>query len=121
MEVSPTYLPQQSLPKDRRFVFAYHVRITNGGKTPVQLRRRHWVITDAGGTVREVRGEGVVGAQPIIEPGKFFEYTSGCVLETPWGTMQGSYDLERPGGATFQADIAPFLLAHPSVGSKSSN
>ncbi|MBI4815292.1 MAG: Co2+/Mg2+ efflux protein ApaG [Deltaproteobacteria bacterium] len=117
VRVEPSYLPRQSNPRERRFVFAYRVWISNEGPTKVQLRRRHWVITDAVGVVREVRGEGVVGAQPLIEPGASYEYTSGCVLETPWGTMHGSYELERPGGSTFEATIAPFLLAHPSVDS----
>jgi ApaG protein len=112
--VRSQYLPERSSPGSRQFVFAYTVRIANEGTEPAQLVTRHWVITDGNGNVQEVRGDGVVGQQPKLAPGEAFEYTSGCVLETPHGTMRGSYQLVRSGGAQFDAEIAPFLLAMPN-------
>jgi ApaG protein len=97
----------------RRYVFAYTVVIANEGSEPAQLRTRHWIITDGGGKVDEVRGPGVVGQQPNLRPGENFEYTSGCVLETPRGEMRGTYQMYRPDGRMFDALIAPFLLALP--------
>jgi ApaG protein len=90
-DVRSRFLPEQSLPEDGRFVFAYTIRINNVGQVPARLLSRHWLITDANGKVQEVRGEGVVGEQPWLRPGEHFEYTSGAVLETPLGTMRGSY------------------------------
>jgi ApaG protein len=87
--VKSFYVPEQSAPRAKRYVFAYTVRITNEGNLTAQLRTRHWIITDADGHVDEVRGEGVVGAQPTLRPGEHFEYTSGCVLRTPRGHMRG--------------------------------
>lgn len=116
VSVKSMYLDHQSAPSAGRFVFAYTIRIDNEGDGTVQLKTRHWIITDATGEVREVRGEGVVGEQPTLSPGDFFEYTSGCILKTLWGTMQGSYQMHVEGGGQFDAEIAPFLLAHPSVG-----
>jgi ApaG protein len=113
--VKTAYLEHQSAPQAGRFVFAYTIRITNVGTRTVQLRTRHWIITEASGEVREVRGEGVVGEQPTLSPGEAFEYTSGCVLKSQWGTMHGSYQMEREGGQRFDAQIAPFLLAAPSM------
>jgi ApaG protein len=113
--VRSQYLEHQSAPSAGRFVFAYTIRIANEGERTVQLKTRHWIITEANGEVREVRGEGVVGEQPVLQPGQHFEYTSGCVLKSQWGTMHGSYQMTRDGAAAFDAEIAPFLLAAPSV------
>lgn len=113
--VESQYLPERSSPRTRQYVFAYTVRIGNEGQEAAQLRTRHWIITDGNGNVQEVRGEGVVGKQPALAPGESFEYTSGCVLETPHGTMHGSYQMLRPGGEAFDAVISPFLLAIPSA------
>ena len=93
----------------------YTVNISNEGDETVQLRTRHWVITDANEIVREVRGEGVVGQQPTLEPGESHQYQSGCILETAWGTMHGSYQFENQELKAFEAEIAPFLLAAPTV------
>jgi ApaG protein len=107
------YVPEQSAPRAKRYVFAYTVRIANEGQQTAQLRTRHWIITDADGNVDEVRGEGVVGAQPTLRPGQHFEYTSGCVLRTPRGTMHGTYQMHREDGRVFDATIAPFDLVLP--------
>jgi ApaG protein len=112
--VRSTYLPGRSSPSDGRFVFAYTVRIANEGPRRAQLRTRHWVITDGRGGVEEVRGDGVVGEQPRLSPGEHFEYTSGCVLATPVGTMHGSYRMHLDDGGWFDAAIAPFALAAPA-------
>ncbi len=106
-------LPEQSSPRDDRFVFAYTITISNEGGQTAQLRTRHWIITDARGVVEEVRGDGVVGEQPTLKPGQSFQYTSGCVLTTPIGTMQGSYRFWRDDGTYFDAQIAAFSLASP--------
>ncbi|MDP9034207.1 MAG: Co2+/Mg2+ efflux protein ApaG [Myxococcota bacterium] len=111
--VRSAYVPEQSQPLASRFVFAYSVQIANEGPEPAQLRTRHWVITDGTGKVEEVRGPGVVGQQPYLRPGEHFEYTSGCVLQTPRGEMHGTYQMHRPDGRAFDATIAPFLLALP--------
>jgi ApaG protein len=111
--VCSRYVHEQSEPS--RFVFAYTIKISNEGRDPAQLRRRHWIITDATGGVREVEGEGVVGSQPLLHPGDSFEYTSGCVLETPHGAMHGSYMMLRPDGRCFEALIEPFVLAIPQA------
>jgi ApaG protein len=111
--VSSTYVPGQSAPKAHRYVFAYTVRIANEGTETAQLRSRHWVITDGNGKVEQVRGPGVVGEQPTLKPGEHFEYTSGCVLETPRGQMHGTYQMVRSDGSEFDATIAPFALLLP--------
>jgi ApaG protein len=111
--VRSQYLAEQSSPDDDRYVFAYTVKIANEGDGTAQLRTRHWVITDGRGTIEEVRGDGVVGEQPRLAPGQTFQYTSGCVLQTPVGTMHGSYRMHRDDGSTFDATIAPFSLASP--------
>jgi ApaG protein len=111
--VRPDYLEHQSDPRNGVWMFAYHVRITNQGDDTVQLVSRHWIITDATGRVEEVRGAGVVGEQPVLEPGKTFEYTSGCPLPTPMGTMHGTYQMITRKGERFDAEIAPFTLAEP--------
>ncbi len=114
--VRSTYLADQSSPDRDRYVFAYTVKISNEAGPTAQLRTRHWVITDGRGAVEEVRGDGVVGEQPRLAEGQTFQYTSGCVLETPVGTMHGSYRMHRDDGSTFDADIAPFSLASPFAG-----
>lgn len=111
--VRSSYVADQSVPAAHRYVFAYTVRIANEGAEAAQLRSRHWIITDASGKVEEVRGPGVVGRQPLLRPGEHFDYTSGCVLETPRGEMRGTYQMLRPDGGAFDAIIAPFLLALP--------
>jgi ApaG protein len=111
--VRAVYVPEQSSPRVRRYVFAYTVRIANEGAQPAQLKSRHWIITDGDGRVEEVRGPGVVGQQPFLAPGDQFEYTSGCVLTTPRGEMRGTYQMHRPDGTTFDAAIAPFALTLP--------
>lgn len=111
--VRSAYVANQSVPLAKRFVFSYAVRIENQGLEPAQLRTRHWIITDGAGKVEEVRGPGVVGHQPLLRPGEHFEYTSGCVLQTPRGEMRGTYQMHRENGQVFDAVIAPFLLALP--------
>jgi ApaG protein len=111
--VSSVYVPAQSAPKSRRYVFAYTVKISNEGEETTQLKSRHWVITDGNGKVEQVRGPGVVGEQPVLRPGEHFEYTSGCVLETPRGSMEGTYQMVRQDGSEFDAAIAPFALLLP--------
>ncbi len=111
--VRSQYLSEQSSPEQRRYVFAYTVAISNEGTSPAQLRTRHWVITDGHGKIEEVRGDGVIGEQPRLAPGERFQYTSGCVLETPIGTMHGSYQMMRDDGSWFDAEIGTFSLVMP--------
>ena len=111
--VEPTYLEDQSSPAEDRYVWAYHVRIENNGGETVQLRRRHWKITDGLGRTQEVRGPGVVGEQPVLAPGQSFEYTSGTPLTTPSGIMVGSYEMETRQGESFQIAIPAFSLDSP--------
>ena len=113
VHVQSLYLPDQSSPKDDRFVFAYTITISNESTYTAQLRTRHWIITDSRGSVEEVKGEGVVGEQPRLSPGQSFQYTSGCVLTTPVGTMHGTYRFWRDDGTYFDVVIAPFSLASP--------
>ena len=113
VRVQSHYLADQSSPRDDRYVFAYTITISNEGARTAQLRTRHWIITDARGSVEEVRGDGVVGEQPRLSPGQSFQYTSGCVLTTPIGTMHGTYRMWRDDGSFFDAVIAPFSLALP--------
>lgn len=115
VNVETNYVPDQSDPGGQRYVFAYTITILNEGQEPARLRRRHWIITDANGKVQEVRGDGVVGEQPHLKPGQGFRYSSGAILETPVGTMQGSYQMETDQGASFDAPIAPFRLAMPGI------
>lgn len=115
VDVDTRYLEDQSDPDEQRFVFAYTITIRNRGEVPARLLTRHWVITDANGKVQEVRGEGVVGEQPHLKPGQGFRYTSGAVLETPVGAMQGSYQMLADDGARFDAPIPPFTLAIPGT------
>jgi ApaG protein len=109
----PRFIPEQSSADDQRFVFAYTITIRNAGSVPAQLLSRHWIITDANQEVQEVRGLGVVGEQPLLQPGESFEYTSGCALATPVGTMKGSYQMVAADGTRFDAAIPEFVLAIP--------
>ncbi|WP_019570701.1 Co2+/Mg2+ efflux protein ApaG [Thioalkalivibrio sp. ALE11] len=113
IEVSSAYVEDQSEPEEDRYVFAYHVVIRNAGERSVQLLNRHWIIRDGRDQTQEVRGEGVVGEQPHIAPGDSFEYTSGTVIETPVGMMEGSYEMRDEQGHTFEATIPPFTLSVP--------
>jgi len=109
------YLPEQSQPEHSRFAFAYDVTIHNSGELPAQLLARHWVITDGNGQVQEVRGAGVIGEQPLIAPGEIHRYSSGTLMATQVGTMQGSYQMLADDGQRFDAPIAPFRLAVPGA------
>ncbi len=113
VDVETRYIPEQSFPEQGRYVFAYTITIENRGKVPAQLLRRHWVITDANNRVQEVKGEGVIGEQPRLEPGENFRYTSGTMLETPVGSMRGSYQMIADDGVEFDAEIPAFTLAIP--------
>lgn len=113
--VTPQYLPDQSEPNNQRFLFAYQVVVQNNGQQAAQLVSRHWVITDGEQRVEEVRGLGVVGKQPLIAPGEQFEYTSGCPLPTPIGTMQGTFHFVGENGVPFDVPIAEFVLTIPRV------
>jgi ApaG protein len=115
VDVVTAYMAEQSEPEERRYVFSYTITIRNEGTVPAKLMRRHWLITDADGHIQEVRGDGVVGEQPLLQPGQGFRYSSGAVLETPVGTMHGSYQMVADGGDEFDAPIAPFRLAKPGV------
>ena len=110
INVRPVYLEAQSDFMQRKFVFAYFIRIENHGTSSVQLLRRHWLINHAGGRVEEVEGEGVVGKQPVIPPGEFHEYNSFCVLDSFEGTMEGTYLMHRANGEYFRATIPKFVL-----------
>ena len=113
ISVEPVYLDEQSSPGDDHYVWAYHVRIENGGDDTVQLLTRHWRITDSLGRVQEVRGAGVIGEQPVLEPGASFEYTSGTPLPTPSGIMAGTYGMRTAGGQSFDVEIPAFSLDSP--------
>jgi ApaG protein len=115
IQVVTDYVDDQSEPSSDRYVFAYTITITNNGDVPARLISRHWIITDANGKVQEVSGDGVVGEQPHLNPGEEFRYSSGAVLETPVGAMQGLYRMEADNGVNFDAPIAPFTLAVPGV------
>ena len=115
VEVETSYVDEQSDPNERRYVFSYTITIRNEGAVPARLLTRHWIITDANGKVQEVRGDGVVGEQPHLKPGQGFRYSSGAVLETPVGAMQGSYEMIDDDGQRFDAPIQPFRLAMPGI------
>ena len=115
VRVQSHYQADQSSPREDRYVFTYTITISNEGVRPAQLRTRHWIITDGRGSVEEVRGDGVVGEQPRLAPGQSFQYTSGCELSTPIGTMHGTYRMWRDDGACFDAVIAPFSLTQPGA------
>lgn len=107
------FLPEQSEPEERKYLFGYTIVIANEGDSPVQLVSRHWLIIDGEGRREEVRGPGVVGETPRLEPGQAFKYQSFCPLRTPWGTMEGTYQMRRDDGETFDAQIGRFFLAIP--------
>lgn len=111
----PQYVGAQSAPEDDRYVFAYTITIENVGTVAAQLISRHWIINDAAAQTQEVRGLGVVGVQPLLQPGEKFEYTSGCQITSAVGTMRGSYQMAAEDGTTFEVDIPEFTLAVPRV------
>ena len=113
VRVTPEYLPEQSEPEDQYYFWSYKVEITNLGKDTLQLKTRHWKITDANGRTEEVRGPGVVGEQPVLEPGQSFSYSSGCPLKTPQGLMVGSYQMVGNDGRTIDVAIPAFSLDSP--------
>ncbi len=115
VRVSVSFLPEQSQPEQGRWFWAYHIRIENDGAEAVQLMSRHWLIRDGRGDIQRVDGEGVVGEQPMIEPGESFDYVSGCPLGTSSGSMEGCYDMELEDGSAFQAVIPRFELVGPAV------
>jgi ApaG protein len=115
VRVATAYIEGQSDADQNRYVFAYTITIHNTGNVPAKLLTRHWIITDANGKVQEVRGEGVVGEQPHLQPGEGFQYTSGTMLETPVGTMRGSYQMLADDGTEFEAEIGAFTLSVPRV------
>ena len=109
------FIPDQSNAQSGRYVFAYTITITNTGTVPAQLVSRHWIITDANNQVQEVRGQGVIGEQPLLRPNESFEYTSGTAIATPVGTMRGSYQMVAEDGVQFDAPIPEFTLSMPRV------
>ena len=113
IDVVTHFIPDQSEVENQRFVFAYTITIRNSGSEAAKLLNRHWLITDANGKTQEVRGEGVVGEQPYLKPGESYQYTSGTVLDTPVGSMQGEYEMSNDDGTRFLAPIKPFSLARP--------
>lgn len=115
VEAQASYEADQSEPDELRYVFSYRIRIVNSGTVAAKLISRHWIITDSEGKVQEVRGQGVIGEQPSLQPGQSFEYTSGCVLETPFGTMRGSYQMVASDGTQFDATIPEFFLSGPRM------
>ena len=115
VEVETSYLEDQSEPREHRFVFAYTITIRNEGDVAARLLTRHWIITDANGQRKEVRGDGVVGEQPHLQPGQDFRYSSGAVIETPVGVMEGSYGMVSDDGVSFPAPIPAFRLAVPGI------
>jgi ApaG protein len=113
VEATPYFIEAQSFPNDSRYVFAYTITITNAGDVPAKLLSRHWLITDSNGKIQEVRGDGVIGEQPYLRPGESFRYTSGAMIETPVGTMQGSYTMRTDAGDCFTASVPQFTLSIP--------
>jgi ApaG protein len=113
ISVRPQFVPEHSRPDEDKFLFAYTVTIRNTGDVAAQLISRHWIITDANNKVEEVQGPGVVGEQPVLKPGEAFEYTSGCPIATPVGSMRGSYQCVAEDGTRFEAPIPEFLLSMP--------
>lgn len=113
VEAKPHFIEEQSLPDEGRYVFAYTITITNAGESAAKLLTRHWLIIDANGKVQEVQGDGVIGEQPYLRPGESFRYTSGAMIETPVGIMQGTYTLRNDEGDCFNAPIPRFTLSIP--------
>jgi ApaG protein len=115
VKVTPFFVPEQSLPEVGRYLYGYHVAITNRGQAEAKLVSRHWIITDGHSRVEEVKGEGVVGLQPLLKPGETFEYTSACPLTTPTGNMRGSYHMVDRDGRRLTVRIPLFFLRHPDT------
>ena len=115
VSVVTQYIPEQSDPDNEKYVFAYTITIKNEGSVPAKLLTRHWIITNANGKTQEVHGEGVVGEQPYLAPNEGFRYTSGTVLETPVGSMSGSYEMVNDDGSHFDAPIPAFTLSVPRI------
>lgn len=115
VEVQPAYIAEQSDPEQKHFVFSYTVTIRNNGTEAARLLTRHWIITDGDGQIQEVKGDGVIGEQPYLQPGEGFQYTSGTFMNTPFGTMQGSYQMITDDGETFDATIPTFRLTVPNT------
>jgi len=115
IKVAPAYLKEQSDPVNNHYVFSYTVTIRNDGDQPARLLTRHWIITDGDGQVQEVRGDGVIGEQPHLQPGEGFQYTSGTFMNTPVGTMHGSYQMISDDGESFDAEIPSFTLSVPNI------
>lgn len=115
VKAKPAYIPEQSDPEQNRYTFSYTITIHNTGDVAAQLMTRRWIITDANGEVQKVRGNGVVGDQPRLEPGEYYQYTSGSIIETPVGSMQGSYQMITDNGTRFDAEIPIFTLAVPGA------
>lgn len=115
IEVQPAYIAEQSDPENDHYVFSYTVTIRNNGSIPAKLLTRHWIITDGDGQVQEVKGDGVIGEQPHLQPGEGFQYTSGTFMSTPIGTMQGSYQMVADSGEQFDAEIPTFRLSVPNT------
>ena len=115
IQVDAIYSPEHSQPNTNHWFFLYTIRISNEGAETCQLISRHWIIRDGTGKIEEVRGDGVVGEQPVLEPGDEFEYTSGCPLATPFGSMEGSYQMVTEAGTQFDAEIARFELREPGA------
>ena len=110
IEVEPAYIPEQSRPESRYFVFSYRIKLTNEGDSTCQLLNRHWIITDGNGVIHEVKGPGVIGQQPSLAPGESFEYSSYCPLPTPTGNMRGTYQMKDQNQAEFDVKIPLFFL-----------
>jgi len=115
VHVSTQYIETESNPESNRYIFSYTITIENHGNTPAKLISRHWIITDANNRIQEVKGKGVIGEQPLLKPGEAFTYTSGTMLETPVGSMQGSYQMVADNKHYFDAIIEPFSLALPRI------
>jgi ApaG protein len=115
VKVQPAYIAEQSDPANDHYVFSYTVTIRNNGSAPAKLLTRHWIITDGDGQVQEVKGDGVIGEQPHLQPGEGFQYTSGTFMSTPFGTMHGSYRMMADNGETFDAKIPTFSLIAPNT------
>ena len=115
IKVKPAFIAEQSDPEKSHYVFSYTVTIHNNGSTAAKLLTRHWIITDGDGLIQEVKGEGVIGEQPHLQPGEGFQYTSGTFMNTPFGTMHGSYQMIADSGEKFDAQIPSFQLAVPNT------
>ena len=113
VKAKPYFMEAQSSPDEERYVFAYTITLTNAGEIPARLLQRHWLITDSNGQIQEIRGDGVIGEQPYLKPGESFCYTSGAMIATPVGTMQGDYTMHSDDGDNFYADVPRFTLSIP--------